>query len=230
VTAPDLPPEEPWEDEIHELLASLPPVDPPEGFLQRAVDHRPKYAARLSATALASVAVAALVIVGLGLVGDPASVAPAVRTLNGHHAGITAGLGSGDRSAEALTFERIGDTSAVIEVPGEFEPMGLRRVGEVVHLVYQHEGEPVSVFVQPGTVAWDRLPPEGLGRLGDRPVWVDAERSLVVLESGRYVVAIVGIDVDEALATMRVSPPDDVSLGDRFRALAREVARQAGFP
>jgi hypothetical protein len=222
-------PEEPWEREIHELLSSLPPVDPPDGFLARAIDHRPKYAGRLSVSALASVAMVTLVIVGLGLVGDPTSVAPAVPNLTDRHLGVVAGL-SGAAREEGPTFELIPDPPEVVDPPAEFRPMGLRRDGDLVQLVYERGGEPVSIFVQPGSVDWGQLPPDGMSRIGDRPVWTDVERRLVIVEAGGHVVCVLGVEVDEALEMMRSTDRDEVTVGDRLRALARDVARQAGFP
>ena len=229
MSRPDVPPEEPWELEIHELLSSLPPVEPPEGFLARAVDHRPKYAARLSVAALSSVAVVALAIVGLGLVGDHVAVAPPVRAYDERHQ-VAAGLGGGTGRVEDLVFERISEPAEMVDVPAEFQPLGMHRDGELVQLVYEHDDRPVSIFVQPGSVDWDRLPAGGLTRVGDRPVWIDARRRLVVVEAGAYVVCVVGVEVDEVLRQMRPDPPDEVTPGDRLKSLAREVARQAGFP
>ena len=40
-------PEEPWEADVGALLGALPPVDPPEGFIASALDHRPLYAGRI---------------------------------------------------------------------------------------------------------------------------------------------------------------------------------------
>ncbi len=59
----DLGPEEPWEAEIGALLGGLPMVEPPEGFLTAAMDHRPLRGGRT----LLGLA-AAVVIVGAGVV------------------------------------------------------------------------------------------------------------------------------------------------------------------
>ncbi len=57
-------PEESWEAEVGALLGGLPMVEPPEGFLAAAMDHRPLRGGR---TLLGLVA--AVVIVGAGVVG-----------------------------------------------------------------------------------------------------------------------------------------------------------------
>ncbi len=53
--------DEPWEQEVAGLLGRLPPVEPPAGFLARAVDHRPLHAGRTV------VLLAALAAAGLGV-------------------------------------------------------------------------------------------------------------------------------------------------------------------
>lgn len=222
------PGEEPWEREIHELLSSLPMVDPPEGFLQRAIDHRPKYAGRLSLLAVTSVVAATLGLVGFGVVGDRQAVAPAVPALAARHGQVVAGLGPGGRGG-AARFEPVEET-APVALPAGFQAREARRDGDLVQVVYDHAGQKVSVFAQRGSVSWDRLPPAGLGKLHGKPVWSDAARRIVIVESGPYVVVVVGLDVDRAKDLLRDTEPERVSAGDRVRALAREVARQAGFP
>ena len=55
-----LQPEEPWEHNVAAALRGLPIVEPPAGFIDAAVDHRPLHAGRF-ASALVAVA-----LVGLG--------------------------------------------------------------------------------------------------------------------------------------------------------------------
>ena len=228
-TAERWPGEEPWEQDIHELLASLPVVEPPDGFLQRAVDHRPKYAGRLTAVAAAGVAATTLALVGLGLVGDPAAVAPTVPALTQRHTQVLAGMGPLAPTPRGATFERVDDP-APVALPRDFEPQASMRDGDVVQIVYRHGGRTISLFAERGTIDWTRLPAEGLGQLDGRSVWSDADRRIVILQAGSHAVAIVGMDVEEAMELLRHEEPDEVSVGDRFRALTRDVARQAGFP
>lgn len=231
-TSPATPPEEPWEREIHDLLSSLPPVDPPDGFLQRAIDHRPKYAARMSAAAVATVVGVTLAVVGFGLVGDPTPVAPPVGSLTERHAQAAAGFGATALADQAPLFEPVADPDGreLLELPVPFELEAALRHGEVVQLLYTDGAELVSVFLQRGAVQWDQLPAGGRQRAGERPVWVDRRDPTVVFEAGGFVVCVVGMDVDRALELLRQAPEDPVTLTDRLGALAREVARQAGFP
>ena len=69
--------EEPWEAEIGALLGGLPPVDPPEGFIDSALRHRPLHAGRIL-VGLAVLSIVALVgTVGSGVVGR-AEVTPPI--------------------------------------------------------------------------------------------------------------------------------------------------------
>ena len=222
-------PEEDWEATVARALSSLPPVDPPQGFLQRAIDHRPKYAARLSAASLALVVVSAAAVVTLGLVGDPASVAPAVPVLRDRHVRVAAGPGFGG-GGDDTTFEAVDESGPVVTLPAEFEPKGRLRDDEVLHVLYDHHGQVVSVFIQPGSVSWDEMPEDGILERGGRPVWVDRRSRVVILEVSSHVVTVVGLDPDRVVALLSGEPETRVTAGDRLRALAREVSRQAGFP
>ena len=83
-------PEEPWEDEIAGLLGGLAMVDPPAGFIDRAIDHRPLFAGRM----VAGLALAAVVVFGgtfaLGAFGQPRLV-PDLGTLTSGSAVIQSG-------------------------------------------------------------------------------------------------------------------------------------------
>jgi hypothetical protein len=228
---PEWPDEEPWEASIGELLSRLPPVDPPDGFLRKAVDHRPKYAGRLSVLSLVTVTATVAAVVGLGLVGDPDRVAPAVPALAERHLRVAAGglsLGPGSED----TFEAVEEVPPpVVTMPEAFEPMATVEAGEVVHVVYEHEGQAVSVFVQEGSVSWDDLPDGGLVHRGDRPMWVDPDdERVVVLDVAGHAVTVVGLEVDAVARLLGSEPTTEVRVVDRLRALARDVARQAGFP
>lgn len=73
-------PDEPWESEISQLLSGLAPVEPPPGFIEQAIDHRPLFAGR----ALAGLSVAAGVLFAasyaFGAFGQPRLV-PELSTL-----------------------------------------------------------------------------------------------------------------------------------------------------
>lgn len=76
----DVFPDEPWEGEISDLLGRLSMVEPPPGFIDQAIDHRPLFAGR----SLAGLALAAAVLFAgsfaLGAFGQPRLV-PELSTL-----------------------------------------------------------------------------------------------------------------------------------------------------
>lgn len=87
------PAEEPWERDVAAALGRLPAVEPPTGFLERAVDHRPLHAGRVLAVLLA------LSLSGIGLsmrIGDTATgLASTARTATAGEADVR---GEGDVS------------------------------------------------------------------------------------------------------------------------------------
>lgn len=90
--------EEPWEFQIAGMLGSLAPVEPPDGFLTRAVDHRPRFAGRtLVGLGLSSVVLVAVVVAAGGL-GSARGGTP-----------TTTGPGSGDAPVSALGQAAVGD-------------------------------------------------------------------------------------------------------------------------
>ena len=60
--------EEPWEAEVGALLGRLPMVEPPEGFLVGALDHRPLRGGRTLVGLVALVLIAVVAVVGADLV------------------------------------------------------------------------------------------------------------------------------------------------------------------
>lgn len=182
---------------------------------------------------MATVVGMTLAVVGFGLIGDPTPVAPPVGSLTERHARAAAGFGaSALAEEEAPLFEPVADPDGhgLLELPVPFQLEAALRHGEVIQLLYTDGDDVVSVFLQRGAIEWGELPAEGRQRAGDRPVWVDRRDPTVVFEAGGFVVCVVGMDVDRALDLLGQAPADPVTLSDRLTALAREVARQAGFP
>lgn len=88
---PDAPfPDEPWEVQISELLGRLSMVEPPSGFIEQAIDHRPLFAGR----SLVGLTVAAAVLFAgsfaLGAFGQPRLV-PELNQLTSGSALVEAG-------------------------------------------------------------------------------------------------------------------------------------------
>lgn len=76
----DVFPDEPWEAEIADLLGGLGSVEPPPGFIEQAIDHRPLFAGRSLVGLLAAAAVVFGATFALGAFGQPRLV-PDVSTL-----------------------------------------------------------------------------------------------------------------------------------------------------
>lgn len=86
----DVFPDEPWEAEISDLLGRLSMVEPPPGFIDQAIDHRPLFAGR----SLAALTVAAAALFAgsfaLGAFGQPRLV-PELNTLTAGSAVVQTG-------------------------------------------------------------------------------------------------------------------------------------------
>ena len=98
--------EEPWETHVASALAGLPLVEPPDGFLARAVDHRPLHAGRTLA------AWAAIAAAGLGLslalgASEPAGEGAAAS--EAENVADADGFGSGLGTLRSPTFAEIGE-------------------------------------------------------------------------------------------------------------------------
>lgn len=64
-------PDEPWEAEISQLLGGLTPVEPPPGFIDQAIDHRPLFAGRALVGLLAAASLLFGASYALGAFGQP---------------------------------------------------------------------------------------------------------------------------------------------------------------
>lgn len=64
-------PDEPWESEISSLLGRLEMIDPPPGFIEAAIDHRPLFAGRLLVGLMAAATVVFAATFTLGAFGHP---------------------------------------------------------------------------------------------------------------------------------------------------------------
>ncbi len=76
----DLFPDEPWEAEISQMLSGLASVEPPPGFIEQAIDHRPLFAGRSLVGLLAGAALVFGATFALGAFGHPRLV-PELSTL-----------------------------------------------------------------------------------------------------------------------------------------------------
>ncbi len=244
-TPPEFFDEEPWEHEIAALLADLPDVEPPAGFIEAAIDHRPLHGGR-TAVGATTVCVLAVGLLGaIGIVG-PRLVAPSLSQLSSHHrlvATATAAIGTPlDETSDPMLVEAFRndadfDASTEVEVmppgpepldlPTDFEHRGDLVVDDLRQSVYAHGDETVSVFVFEGQADFAALGSEGVRRFGDVEGWVDEDDRMLIVEAGDHVVTIVGLDPGEMAQVLGDVRPEPVN---RWQAFAGELTAQLGFP
>ena len=216
--------EEPWEAEIGQLLGGLPSIDPPDGFIDRALDHRPLHAGRivlgLMAVALASlVAVTATGTVGRGV------VAPELAVLSERHDAVTAGSGTGLDLPPASASIETG-----VRMPAGFERTGDYAGDDLEFAIYQRGSESVSVAVQDGRVDWDALPPGGLTTMEGQRAWVDRDLMIVIVEADSSAVTIIGLSAEEVASVLATVPRREPSTYDRLEETVSAIVGQFGFP
>ena len=164
----DLTAEEPWESEIGALLGGLPTVDPPDGFIDAAIDHRPLNAGRtMGLLGLLTIALFALV-AATDAVGERTVVPPIDELVARHDLAARAGgldPSAGDDGAEPTLAER----STPLDLPEGFEASATVDAEDIRQAIYGRGDESVSVFVQDGRLAWSSMPQENLTELGWAP-------------------------------------------------------------
>lgn len=230
--------EEPWEAEIGALLGGLPPVEPPAGFIDAALDHRPRHAGRIVA-GLGLVSIVAVAVALLTGAAGRRSVVPQIDELVARHdlaaqAGLVADRSSADDADDADGADGVDGGGAVVadhpvELPKGFRPAGTATSEEVRQAVYARGDESVSVFLQNGRVDWSSLGPRGLGEMAGLPAWVDDQREIVVLETDDGVITIIGLAPAELERTLRGLTGADRSLAARARDLADAIVVELGF-
>ena len=225
-------PEEPWEAEIGAMLAGLPSVDPPDGFIASALNHRPLYSGRIMAGLLAFLVVAA----GAGLAFDSSNgslVAPEIEQLAQRHlqaeARLTTGGGDdGGSSSNDPENDSAGESMSFM--PSGYEQTATINANDLRQAVFAREGEAISVFVQDGEVDWDALPVDGHTLVGGNRAWVDGDRSVTVVQAGDEAITIVGLASGEVSQLISDLPDENESLGDRADKLVSTLVAQLGFP
>jgi len=215
--------EEPWEAELSARLAQLPPVDPPAGFIDTAIDHRPLYAGRILA-AMASVTVALVALVAWTGVVERAGVVPPIDDLVvKHDVTARAGFAAGSDQSQAVGID------SPLTLPEGFERAGTVAAEDLRQAVYARGDESVSVFVQDGRVDWSGLPEGGLTDLDGLPAWVDGGRRIAVIEAAGSTVTVVGLAPDELQRTLEETPRAPSGFGERIGDLADAVAEVFGY-
>lgn len=228
-------PEESWEAEIGALLGALPEVDPPEGFIAAAIDHRPLWAMRTMLALIGAVVVATAASLAVG--GGEGTIIPAVEDLTERHLQATARLedgDGGDDAADPVAAPSNGATDRT-GASGSLLSQGYVRAetvdaDDLRQAVYARDGDVVSVFEVAGELAWDELPPAGRTTVGDTPAWVDEQEAVTIVQTEDGVVAIVGVAPGEVAELIDDLPTRSTSLLRRAEELATAITVQLGFP
>lgn len=186
--------DERWEREITALLSELPEVDPPDGFIERAIDHRPLHAGRTLGVAVCVAAIVVAATVGLGVLDQP-DVVPGVDDLAARHQASEASLFGFGGDTERPTFEILDDQDdADLVLPPELEPKGVSDEAGLEQGLWADDDEAVSVFVESGVVDFAALPAQGRRTIAGLPAWVDDSRRIVILQADGRAITIVGLD------------------------------------
>ncbi len=226
--------EEDWELEIAGLLAGLPLVDPPPGFIDAAIDRRPKHARRIAIAAVAASGTLVVASVVFGMVG-PGRVAPSLDWITARHSDVAAAALSGSTADLELRSVLASDPETQVtdvddeplDLPDDYEHRADLLTEDLQQAVYAHGDETVSVFVQPGKADFDSLGRDRLRRFGSVTAWVDETKGLMVVETSDGVVTVVGLTTDEMAAVLSDARPVPA---DPWSAAARELTAQLGFP
>lgn len=226
-------PEAEWEATISRLLSQLPAVDPPIGFIARAIDRRPLYATRTTA-ALALLAGSALAVaVGFGGLRN-SQVVPRVDAMAEQHSLASASIFGSIRNPLLPPTETEDPTEIraqlpQVELPSGLEPRASFKGGDLRQAVFAGAGtETVSVFFQPGLVDFEALPAEGYVKIADVPAWIDAEREITIIQAKDEAVTIVGLSVDEMADVVGTVPTPGVN--DKITEAMNTITAHLGFP
>lgn len=228
-------PEEEWEASISAMLSGLGPVDPPDGFMARALNHRPLYAGRttlgLGAFALFAMAMA----VGLGGLKS-SGVVPKVDSMAEQHSLVAASFFGPFQSEQLPETDPGGQDELIAQLPQMKLPSGLEPKAFFEGVDFQQAlfsgtdagNDAVSIFHQPGLVDFSELPADGLMKIEGVPAWVDAEKSITVLQARDEAVVIVGLSADEVSNVVRSVPrPNTI---DKITEAMNTITSHLGFP
>jgi len=230
VDGSDLAPEEPWESDISEILAGLPDVEPPDGFISVAIDHRPLFAGRVLVGLAGAVVVVFSASFVVGVFGQRLIVPP-VGALAAQHAVTRAGLFD-TGGEEADTWFEVVDDDVAGDPVRTSDSLDLRATliaeEDLRQAVYRRSGDSVSIFSQPGRVKFDDLPDGDRVMIDGVLAWVDVSRQVVVLETAASAVTIIGLTPQEVAEVVEDIPRRSSTAG--FTDLVNSFTKEIGFP
>lgn len=229
--------------QVRTLVRDLPAVDPPFGFYERMLRpaRRPRHVGAKVGGALAAAAAAVVLIVGVTPATD--AVVPPVAAYAARHEQMDPGEAP-PPGPTTTTTTTAADTSFTPVPDAELDAMGtpaqlsddFRRMSGyqspvgAMHLVYSDGTLMVSVYEQPGTVAWDQLPSGTMVQVDGLKAWTAATpaEEVMVFERGPVVYTVVAkatADTHDEMMEVAVELPEgsDPSMLDRLRTSCRSV-------
>ncbi|MDA3038038.1 MAG: hypothetical protein O3C27_00680 [Actinomycetota bacterium] len=203
-------------------------VEPPPGFLEKAVDRRPLFALRGTVALLCG---ATLALFGVTQIGglDRHEVLPPVDDLIERHATAEVAMHDGTLEADETLVRGDDEDSPPLSLPGSLQQQGRIEGSDPDQMLYADDDDAVSVFSQPGRVDWEELPRDGMETLGGVPAWVDSEQELVLVESADAAVTIVGLSPAELVGPLQTLPRRSRGAAAWLRETASAISAQLGF-
>jgi len=239
---------------VRSLLRSLPVIEPPFGFLERLeLDARRQERAGLVPVPYAvgverrrargSVVASAAATVGLmalaiGFAPAAEATVPPVQSYMERHMAMTVGGVTAADAAMPMASMTMADADAHGGGVAMTNLAGMDRknvfaADDAMQVVYTDGDHMMSVYAQPGTVAWNALPPGGTMRtVGEEPAWEfhQGGATLMVMERGAEVYTLVGAIAPEAvMGAGSALPETEPSLGHRARRVIEIVGQQFGW-
>lgn len=214
--------EEPWEHQIGSMLGAMPMVDPPAGFIDSAIDHRPLHAGRTILALLALSLLAFSVSVATDAAGR-SRVTPDFDELAQRHTAVRAGV-----FPEGLEVDYRVDTP--VAMPEGFERTGNLAAEDVRQAVYANGNTAVSVFVQDGRPRWDSLAADGRREIDGLDVWFSPTLEVAVIEASNQTVTIVGLPESELADVLGAVPRGGSGVMDRIQRTVNSITEQLGYP
>ncbi len=219
-----VPGEEQWELEVGRLLGALPPVDPPPGFIDAALDHRPLHAGRVMAGLLALSLLAMTAAIATDAVGR-SRITPQIDELARQHDVVVRGGLLGSLTGEV---DHVVDTP--VEMPDGFQRTHNLEAEEVRQAVFARGDEAVSVFVQDGLVRWESLPAGSRIEIDGLIAWHDESMQTTLVQTSNETVLIVGMSSADAADVLATIPRREPTMLDRVHHTISSITGQLGYP
>jgi len=233
-------------DQVRTWVRALPPVEPPDGFLDRAiaaVAQPPAPAKKHKWGMLNLVATAAVWVLVLGFVNMSRShdVSPDAATLAQTHTEASAGfggllgsLGNGQPEQQAAPQVDLGQPYwAPLSLPGELTLRQVQINDDLVGLVYCNDSDLVTLYEEPGKLDASALSGARQVTVDGNEAWMlETENALVlIVQRDDLVYAVVGPPDGQLVQTVaaKLPSPPSPSLTDRLGDAGRGLLDSFGL-